>query len=126
MSDDNRFPADPAGILAGISTYGDLYEFLERNAYGNWDWEKKVSEVVVAALRAYTVPEEGRMGWRPMNPPPEKHGWYCILDAQDEPRVGLYSPLPGLWLHNSVEPLKAWCEFPPSPSSPPQNGETSK
>ena len=60
MSDDNRFPADPAGILAGISTYGDLYEFLERNAYGNWDWEKKVSEVVVAALRAYTVPEEGR------------------------------------------------------------------
>ena len=60
---------------------------------------------------AYEASRRDVQSWRPINEHPTEHGWYGIVDAQNQKRAGLW--LGSFWAHSAVEPLKAWCPFPP-------------
>lgn len=47
---------------------------------------------------------------------PTKLGWYGVLDADNEPRAGLF--VKGQWAANVAMPIRAWCNFPPLPPAP--------
>ena len=43
---------------------------------------------------------------------PDESGWYGVLDAQDETRAAMFHEPSNGWIHQVVEPIKAWCRFP--------------
>ena len=47
---------------------------------------------------------------------PTERGWYGVLDADNEPRAGLF--VNDQWAANAVMPIRAWCNFPPLPPAP--------
>ena len=47
---------------------------------------------------------------------PTERGWYGVLDADNEPRAGLF--VNDQWAANAVMPIRAWCNFPPLPPGP--------
>jgi len=50
---------------------------------------------------------------------PERSDWYGVLDAQGEKRAAMFHAKSGGWIHSVVEPIQAWCEFPPTATNSP-------
>jgi len=45
---------------------------------------------------------------------PDRSDWYGVLDAQGEKRAAMFHVKSCGWIHNVVEPIQAWCDFPPT------------
>ncbi len=98
---------DLTAVTEPINTFSDE-EACRNMAQRMVSYWHGPSKMLVAFLRLLV--RTTKPSWRPIKDKPLKAGWYAILDADNEPRVGLWKD--DYWLHQSVEPLKAWCEFP--------------